>query len=118
MFTNTVLIILIMATAGVTFIIHRYSCISAGVIDFDGQSKKETFLMYKYNHFMDSMLMVYMAIVIIFASVYLLTGNAVVVCIALKLQLLYFLVSVAIMYVMYYRSKLYWNYIEETMKRR
>lgn len=103
--------IIIIISAAVTYVIQYYSILSPGTILFDRYNKKEMILMKKYNRLSDMAFRIYLSGVLIICTWGILFQNTGAILSAAIFQIIYITASVAVMGLMYIRSRIYWNYL-------
>lgn len=98
-----------------TYLFQYCSTISPCNIEFDIRRRYEINIMNRYNAILDKAYFIAIATIIIFDIIGMVLDNSMFLNIVVIIELLYFVINIAIMFVMYIRSKLYWN-IQETKK--
>ena len=91
------------------YLIQFCSCISPNRIEFDGDSKKEMNIMKRYNELSENTFSIYLGCILAGIVVAIFTQSKLILILLMMLQLIYLLPVGFIMFLMYGRSKKYWE---------
>ncbi|NLL93377.1 MAG: hypothetical protein GX225_04485 [Clostridiales bacterium] len=92
-----------------TYIIQYYSVIGPCNIEFDDRKKSELTIMNKYNKLFDGIFYGYIIVGILAILIATALENIALFRCIVILELIYFVLNMVSMFIMYYRSKLYWS---------
>lgn len=114
LFDNIIIIPLIAVIVAATYLIQFSSVISPCNLEFDGDNRKEMFLMKRYNIFCDNAFTIYISAVIAGITVALSVASSIVLIILMIMQVIYLVLALAVMLMMHERNKNYWIIYENS----
>ena len=101
-----------------TYLIQYYSTISPCNIEFDGRRKFEINIMNKYNALFDKIFFISIMVMMLGVTFVMVIENVTLMWILCIVELVYFVLNTAAMFVMYIRSRLYWYIYDEKVSKR
>lgn len=92
-----------------TYLFQYCSTISPCNIEFDIRKKQELGIMDTYNEIFDRIFIIAMLVIMAFVIICMVVENQIFMSFVVIIELLYFVLNTISMFIMFIRSKLYWN---------